>query len=183
MVNKCSVVGCKTGYTSTSTSATAITTVFSLPRDPELKKVDSILPRKDYSVTSSTKVCFLHFENKYIKFNDQRPRLIWHTNPVPTIHPPTTKPSLQSTPSAPRRPPTSRGELDDLEKFKELDKISSVNIIKEKLPKSDIFRNFECRRDEKGITIYKITFDDSYILSVNEIIGVITIIESLLGFL
>ena len=97
---------------------------------PNWKKWIQFLHRKDYSVTSSTKVCFLHFENKYIKFNDQRPRLIWHTNPVPTIHPPTTKPSLQSTPSAPRRPPTSRGELDDLEKFKELDKISSVDIIK-----------------------------------------------------
>ena len=96
----------------------------------------------------------------------------WHLNPLPTIYPATTKPSLQSTPSAPRRPPAPRGELDELQRFKELDKISSVDDIKEKISKSDIFRNFECRRDEKGISIYKITFDDSYIPCVYETIRI-----------
>lgn len=62
MVYTCCVPQCKTGYKSNDTDEKIA--LFQFPKDDNFKKkwINSI-PRKDWVVTSSHRVCKLHFED------------------------------------------------------------------------------------------------------------------------
>jgi len=63
---KCCVVGCTTGYKSNNEKMS----IFKVPNNPEdLKKWGLAIPRKNFVVTSTTRVCEKHFcETDIIRF-------------------------------------------------------------------------------------------------------------------
>ena len=83
-------------------------------------------------------VCVNHFEKKFIKWNNARPRLIKELTPVPSIYPLNvyeTKPSCSPSvvPSS-RKPPTERNSQEDESKrFENEFKINNFNNVDEKL--------------------------------------------------
>ena len=91
MVNKCSVVGCKTVEKSA---------VFQIPnKNLDLKeRWINFLNRQDLLQKDTFLfVCVCHFQDKYLnRENGQRTRLKSHLNAVPTIHP---ESIIKSTPS------------------------------------------------------------------------------------
>ena len=86
MVNKCSVFGCFTNF-----KGHEVGTVFGLHsfKDIELKKKwIKFINREDIDEKSEcVYVCEKHFEEKFIKRNAARPRLIKKLHPVPSIYP------------------------------------------------------------------------------------------------
>ena len=135
MVNKCSVPGCLTNHANGEKG-----TVFELPKDEDLqKKWLSFLSRDDLETQKHVFVCFKHFANHFVKKNDHRHRLICSMNPFPTI-----LPASQATTNVseaerermntktPRKPPTARVlQLDELQRFKQMDTIQYLEYIDE----------------------------------------------------
>ena len=140
MVNKCSVPGCLTNHANGEKG-----TVFELPKDEDLqKKWLSFLSRDDLETQKHVFVCFKHFANHFVKKNDHRHRLICSMNPFPTI-----LPASQATTNVseaerermntktPRKPPTARVlQLDELQRFKQMDTIQNIEDIDDTCIKS-----------------------------------------------
>ena len=85
MPEKCSVVGCKSGYVNGPTSTRFR---FPPPSFHELRvKWILFLNRPDYEITANSRICADHFEAQYVKVNETRNRLVpFNQNPIPTIH-------------------------------------------------------------------------------------------------
>ena len=125
MVNKCVVIGCRSGYESqkkyynrhkdnseSSVEKDSNVTIFSFPLDkPDLnQRWIKFVNRKDWKPTSYSGICIKHFENKYIKIG-KRARLLYELLPIPTIsgNSDDVPLPLQPTPSLPlRKPPKKR---------------------------------------------------------------------------
>ena len=83
MVNKCSVVGCHTGYCNGP-----VNPVFQFPRNSSLRvKWIEFLNRQSFIVTQSSRICIDHFDQKFIRAHSKRRRLNYSLNPTPTIQP------------------------------------------------------------------------------------------------
>ena len=91
--------------------------------------------RKDaFQVTNNSGVCTKHFEKRYIRQGDRK-TLIWALNPVPTIYAAAkdVPPSVLPTPTSHRKPPTDRSSPDELNAFRQEDKIKSFSDISDTL--------------------------------------------------
>lgn len=96
MVNKCGVIGCSTNYLGHSIGA-----VFRLPKNEYLRsRWIKFLNRNDIYRLKTVYICVKHFDEKYLKRNENRVRLINYLLPVPTIK--------SSTPVRPRIPSIQR---------------------------------------------------------------------------
>ena len=72
MVNKCCVPGCQSNYYCNNKSH--YVTMFSFPKDTNvLKEWIKKIPRDNLVITKYTKVCIIHFEEKYICRYDEFP--------------------------------------------------------------------------------------------------------------
>ena len=108
MVNKCSVVYCKSQSKG-----------FGFPSEekyPELrKKWIEFVNKVDLQPSANSRICQDHFEEKYISFGKKN-HLKWELQPIPTIHTDndnTIAPSLLGVPNAPRKPPRKRNYQED----------------------------------------------------------------------
>ena len=153
MVNKCVVIGCRSGYESqkkyynrhkdnseSSVEKDSKVTIFSFPLDkPDLnQRWIKFVNRKDWKPTSYSGICIKHFENKYIKIG-KRARLLYELLPIPTIsgNSDGVPLSLQPTPSLPlRKPPKKRSIAttnNEMESFRANDKIKDFTCVNESM--------------------------------------------------
>ena len=103
MPNKCSVVGCISGYKDGPNYPR-----FKFPRDNKLiAKWLLFLNRPvEYEVTDNSLICLRHFEPTYLKFTAKNiTRLNYHLDPIPTIHIESMPKSQASIPTKSRPPP------------------------------------------------------------------------------
>ena len=84
MVNKCVVIGCKSGYKSESTRIPTFS--FPLTKPQLLEKWIDFVNRKDWRPTKNSVICLNHFDKKLLGASVRRTKLNWKLNPVPTIH-------------------------------------------------------------------------------------------------
>jgi len=158
MVNKCRVLGCTTNYQGHESAA-----VFKLPKNEEVKqRWIKFLNRKDVHELKNVFVCEKHFEEKYLKRNDDRVRLINSLFPVPTLCTGTNEQSYSVLPSnlALRKPPAERVfQQDELKKFKDYDSIYSFSDIDESLLKV-IQNDFQFSKFDDHAVFYKIEWND-----------------------
>ena len=115
MVNKCSVVGCHTGYRNGP-----VKPVFQFPRNSSLRvKWIEFLNRQSFIVTQSSRICIDHFDQKFICAHSKRPRLNYSLNPIPTIQPLCIPKSQAVVPKSVRKLPKVRIlKHDQLQAFK-----------------------------------------------------------------
>ena len=158
MTNKCCVKDCKTGFKNGPKGS-----VFNFPKDKYLRsKWIKFVNRKDFTISSKTKLCIFHFEEKFIKQNDNRPRLIWKFHPIPSIYPKTIQDSLKSQPNPPWKEPKIRNVCpDQLSKFTEKDKVSSIQEVYSKVKLSAVFNEFEVKHQNDSLFIFRISYDDN----------------------
>ena len=139
MVFKCCIFKCRSNYAGEES-----TTVFSFPKDEDLKRRwVKFVNRKDWQPTSSSFICSKHFEPKYYKkgATDKRCRLIKKLKPVPSIFDPeNTLSSSSSTINltspilVPRRSPRKRDyQEDQYDDFLADDLIRGFNDLNESL--------------------------------------------------
>ena len=185
MVNKCSVFGCFTNFKGHEGG-----TVFNMHslKDLELKKKwIKFINRKDIDLKSECVfVCVKHFEEKFIKRNNERPRLIKELNPVPSIYPLDVykdKPScIPSVASSSRKAPTERNlHEDESNIFENKFKINSFNDVDEKLLEY-LDCNYHIKKYPDHVVYYKLEVDDLSIPSVTETIRIDSKLHVLLFF-
>ena len=131
MVNKCNAAGCFTNHPGYNTG-----TVFKIPKNEELRLIwIKFLNRTDIDSLLHIFLCEKHFEEKYLKKNDNRTRLIMNLNPIPTLFSNNQQclpVSVLPTISKIRKSPTERVfQEDELAKFKENDAIHNFNQVNE----------------------------------------------------
>ena len=110
MVYKCCMVGCGTGLTNKPEGIA----VFGFPdkeEDPDRWRAwVRFVNRKNFEITNKTKICELHFEDRFIR-RGERTTLVHRLHPVPSIesYSENVPPSIKPSPSPPaRKPPTQR---------------------------------------------------------------------------
>ena len=164
MVNKCSVPGCKTNHVAGEAG-----TVFELPDEEEQRNKWISFINSDNLVTyKHIFVCYKHFADHFVKRNDKRFHLIKSLKPFPTILPTSqlniniSEAERESANSkTPRKPPKVRNvQEDELEQFKEIDTIRSLDDIDEKYV-SSLGENFSLIKREDHAVIYKIETSSS----------------------
>lgn len=160
MVNKCSVTGCSTNHRNHETGA-----VFKLPKNEELRKHwIKFINRGDINDMSYVFACDKHFEEKYLKRNANRVRLVKTSeNPVPTIFSDSQKTlpsSVLPTVKTIRKPPVQRiFQRDQLNEFQDFDRIKNFSEINNSLLKHFLFE-----KHEKHATFYKLERTDEFLL-------------------
>ena len=172
MVNKCNATCCFSNYPGHDSA-----TLFKLPEDKDLQlKWIKFLNRETTSSLKNIFLCEKHFEDKYLKKNEKRSRLILSMRPVPTIHSDSQKYYLrlssQPTITATRKPPTSRVfQEDELEKFRARDKIEHFNQINESLLK-DLEDGYSFKGADDHALFYKFELNDSGVPEITNCIRV-----------
>ena len=138
MANKCCVVNSRSNYVGQEKNA-----VFSFPTDFDVSRWIKFVNRKDWQPSSSSVVYSKHFDDKYLKKDEQgkRYRLNKKLKPIPTNYPSSAPPqttavlsgsvntlgyfmvpSVIPTVNMPRKSPTKRiFRADELPKFIEND--------------------------------------------------------------
>ena len=159
MPEKCSVVGCKSGYLNGPTSPRfrfPSTSLFELRA-----KWILFLNRPDYEITANSRICADHFEAQYIKVNESRTRLVpFSQDPIPTIHPLSVPKSQAVVPTQPRKPPKVRVfQLDELVPYVEKYTIKDFDDVTMFLKKSPEYQDFTFRSTEYSITAYHLVID------------------------
>ena len=174
MVNKCSVFGCFTNFDGHERG-----TVFGLHtvKDTERREIWlKFCNRKDLRADSKCIfVCEKHFDDKYIKRNLERLRLINELDPIPTISPdiyvemPSCAPS---TSHQTRKLPKERiFQQDEYERYKADFTIESFDEINESLLEF-LGPDYECTRYDDHVIFYKFIKNE---LSVPEVTDCIRI--------
>lgn len=167
MGKKCSVVGCRSGYSKRKhddDGDCGRITVFGFPSNPELKcRWVRFVNRVDCVLTENSGICRLHFEEKYLK-RGKRITLPLVNNPVPTIilnKEIISKPSLLPTSTPLRKPPTPRlfthPLLDQTSAFKKVDKITSIEQLNETSSPDD----FTFQKINNIVTYIRVMFEDT----------------------
>ena len=84
MPNKCSVVGCNSGYKDGPNYPR-----YKFPQDEQLvaKWLRFLNRPADYVITENSFICSQHFDNKFLKTTQNFTILNYNLNPIPTIHP------------------------------------------------------------------------------------------------
>ena len=158
MPEKCSVVGCKSGYVNGPTS-----TRFRFPPSFHELRVKWILflNRPDYEITANSRICADHFEAQYVKVNETRNRLVpFNQNPIPTIHPLSVPNSQAVVPTQQRKPPKVRiFQLDEIHSYVEKYTIRHFDDVARFLKKSPEYQDFTFHSTEDSITAYHLVID------------------------
>lgn len=153
--------------------------VFSFPhKDEDIErrlKWIHFVNRKNFKVTAHTRICELHFEEKYIN-RGVRNTLIKELRPIPTIrsYADDVPASVKHTPSQPpRKPPTKRygpnePREDELKRFRLYDTIDCF----EQLDASYAPNGFSFKTGDKQVTYYEMKDDEFDIPYVNASIRV-----------
>jgi hypothetical protein len=168
MPNKCVAFGCKSNYDSekkcfSDAEGNKVST-FSFPlKKPELLSVwIKFVNRVDFKPSENSVLCEKHFNENLIKRGGQRNKLIWKSEPTPTIHSEEARkrPSVCPTPSEPRKPPKVRNiQPDELQQFiaadviKDFSDIDPIDLINNVLP------GFQFKKNDESIVFYKLNFD------------------------
>ena len=102
MHNKCSVVGCNSGYKDGPNYPR-----YKFPQDEQLvaKWLRFLNRPADYVITENSFICSQHFDNKFLKTSQNFTRLNYNLNPIPTIHPLSIPQSQAIIPTNSRPPP------------------------------------------------------------------------------
>ena len=174
MVNKCSVFGCFTNFEGHESG-----TVFVLHtlKDPEQKMIwFRFCNRSDLNINGGCLfICEKHFEEKFIKRNDMRPRLIKHLIPVPTIHPKGVyddKPSCLPSTSQSRKLPKQRFiQQDQTLQYQNDFKINHFHEVDESLL-AFLDGDYRIERYDDHVVFYKIIKDNLSIPSITECIRI-----------
>ena len=159
MPEKCSVVGCKSGYVNGPTSTRFR---FPPPSFHELRvKWILFLNRPDYEITANSRICADHFEAQYVKVNETRNRLVpFNQNPIPTIHPLSVPNSQAVVPTQQRKPPKVRiFQLDEIHSYVEKYTIRHFDDVARFLKKSPEYQDFTFHSTEDSITAYHLVID------------------------
>ena len=168
MPNKCTVVGCRSGYKKKKDEPkeNVKQPVFCFPEDLELRKLwIRFVNRPNWLPGEHHGICKRHFEQKYLVVGKQRITLNRRLKPSPTIYPKDlekellNKPSLLPTPISSRKPPTSRNNSlpDEIDFFNESDDIKSFEMLNELCaPSGFLFQRFP-----DHVLYYKIFYEES----------------------
>ena len=159
MVNKCLVVGCKTGHRNGPVKAS-----FHLPyAKPELLSFWlKFINRQEYSCDPAKKcevVCIDHFDEKFIIRGTSRTYLNWKLHPVPTKN---SGEMLQGSTfeykyKEPRKAPKDRIlQKDELKDFQNKDLIRYLSDLNE----SHAPQGFSFKKGEGHVIYYNLKFDD-----------------------
>ena len=171
MVNKCNVNGCRTNWQRHDAGA-----VFALPKSELKSEWIKFLNRKDADMLKTIFICEKHFEEKFLKRNENRVRLIITINPVPTILSESQKSniplSLQRTIIKPRKRPTTRVlQEDQFDQFKLTDTITNFSDVNESLLKN-LPSNFSFSKYEDYAVFYKMEKSHQSVPNVTECIRI-----------
>ena len=112
----------------------------------------------EYSV-----LCEKHFNQTLIKREKKRNKLIWKSNPIPTIYTEEARkrPSMCQTPSEPRKPPKVRNiQPDELQQFTAADVIKDFTDIDPTALINSFLSGFQFKKNDNSIVFYRISFDD-----------------------
>ena len=141
MVNKCSLVSCRTNYTAKKSESQDDLTnpCFSFPdeNDETFAVWVKFVNRKDWKPSACSRLCVDHFEGKYLNHGKQRITLNRKIKPIPTVYGEqillSTAPSLLPAPRKIRKPPKERVSSipDEIENFYEIDNIKSFEMLGE----------------------------------------------------
>ena len=160
MVNKCAVPHCKSGYASADNENPIAKFRFPQKNDDLKNKWIQFVNRIEWTASTHSVICELHFEGNLIN-RGEKCNLKWDINPVPTIYPAALAETLSVLPSVPppvRKPPKKRVyQPDELDAFRQKDKISSLNDISQ----SDVLRGYEKKAGEGYVLFYNIVFDEN----------------------
>ena len=148
---KCSVYGCRTNYKvkqGESKEETLSKPAFDFPSvgDETFLVCVKFVNRQNYKVTTSSRICMDHFDEKFINRGQSRVTLHRDLKPIPTIygkHVLECIPSSQlHTPSFTRKAPTERPIPTISDKMKDVngqDQIKNINDLSEKIVRMDLF--------------------------------------------
>ena len=186
MVNKCAVPYCSTGKpvgnVSTDVSdeekrKSYSTFHFPVNNDLLTEKWVYFVNKTDWKPSKNSVICERHFEKEYIKYGEKRTHLMYEMNPVPTIHTkeadgiPT---SVLRVPTVPRAVPTPRNvAVDEKPMFKEMDKISSLEILTPEVGPP----GFSFKKHRGKVVYYNMQHD--YVTSVPQVFEAIVVDEQL----
>lgn len=166
MVGKCCVPGCTSGYSTGNRKA-----VFSFPmkNDELCVKWIRFINRANFFPGKHTKICILHFKPEFIQQNEQRPRLRWSLNPIPSIYPSSVCKSLQATQSFCRKPPAKRiYQPDQIHLNPATCKLSSLHDVKSAVAKSNVFKNFQVIERNNTLILFNLNFNSENIPCIGE---------------
>ena len=170
MPNKCSVVGCKSGYKDGPDYPR-----FQFPRDQELKAKWLLFLNRpaDYEVTDISFICSRHFETTYLKVTAKNlTRLNYTLDPIPTIHPESIPKSQASVPTKSRPPPKERiCQQDEISIFEEKFRIRQFLDVVEFLKQAPEYVDFKLHIEENFVTAYNLAIC-SGVASVKECITI-----------
>ena len=168
MVNKCSVVGCHTGYRNGP-----VKPVFQFPHNSSLRvKWIKFLNRQSFIVTQSSRICIDHFHQKFICAHSKRPRLNYSLNPIPTIQPLCIPKSQAVVPKLFRKLPKVRiFEQDQLQAFKSKFACNNLTQVVNYIHSLDEYKSFLHTLTETNFTVYRVDIQ-SGIAKVKECIDI-----------
>ena len=172
MSNKCSVLGCKSGYKDGPDYPR-----FKFPRDqePTAKWLLFLTRPADYEVTDSSFICSRDFQPTYLKVTaNNLTRLNYHLDPIPTIHPESIPKSQASVPTKSSPPPKERiCQQDEISIFEEKFRIRQFLDVVEFLRQAPEYVDFKLLIEEEFVTAYHLVIC-SGVASVKECITIYT---------
>ena len=180
MKNKCSVVGCNSGYIHGRNYPR-----FKFTQKQELvaKWLIFLSRPADYVVTDNSFICSQHFDPSYLKVTDQNfSRLNYDLNPIPTIHPQLIPQSLATVPTKSRPPPKERiFQPDEISIFEEKFRIRRFLDVVEYLKQAPDYVDFKLHSEEGFVTAYNLVIC-SGVASVKECITIYIDFRVQLGY-
>ena len=180
MPNKCSVVGCNSGYKDGPNNP-----CYKFPQDKELsgKWLRFLNRPADFVITKNSFICSLHFDDKFLKLTPQNfTRLNYNIKPIPTIHPPSTPLRQAIIPTNSRPPPKVRGlQPDQISIYEEKYRIQKFQDVVDFLEKSPEFASFKLHIEDSFVTAYHLVIR-SGLASVKECITIYTYFQVKLSF-
>ena len=149
---KCCILQCKTNQPNGEKGSVA-----EFPTNEEDKQAwIRFVNRKDWVCSKHSRLCLLHFDNKYIKHGKKNRYLNRKLRPIPTIHvDSTTPPSLLVSTTLPRKPPAPR-----IPPVKELFPCDDVKDITSFTPLHSP-SGFTFSVNDEGATYYRLAFQGS----------------------
>ena len=152
MPNKCSVVGCNSGYKDGPNYPR-----YKFPQDEQLaaKWLRFLNRPADYVITENSFICSQHFDNKFLKTTQNFTRLNYNLNPIPTIHP-LSIPQIQAIiPTNSRPPPKDRVfQPDQISIYEEKFRIRKFQDVIDFLEKVPEYASFKLHIEDSFVTAY-----------------------------
>ena len=170
MPNKCSVVGCNSGYKDGPNYSR-----YKFSQDEQLaaKWLRFLNRPANYVITENFFICSLHFDNIFLKITPHNfTRLNYSLNPIPTIHPLSIPQSQAIIPTSSRPLPKDRVfQPDQISIYEEKFRIRKFPDVIDFLAKAPEYASFKLHIEDSFVTAYHLVIS-SGLASVKECITI-----------